>query len=133
MRAFLFHEQRVVPGLAPDHAAQNARQPVGVEMILQKMVLRAALRGLPGDAFIVTVGDDQDRNQCRDGEERFERLDAAAVGQEQIEQHRGGFPALQMIDAVGEPPDAFHAPRILAPLRQRLLDKAGIGVVVRDQ
>ena len=51
-------------------------------MILQEMILRATLCGLPGDAFIFQVGQDQDRNQRGGLEERVERLDALAIGQE---------------------------------------------------
>ena len=49
------------------------------------MVLRAALCGLPGDAFIFQVGQDQDRNQGGGLEEGLECLDALTIGQEQVE------------------------------------------------
>ena len=54
-------------------------------MILQEMILRTTLRGLPGDVFILPVRQDQDRDQRGRLEERLKRLDSLAIGQEQVE------------------------------------------------
>ena len=103
-------------------------------MILQEMILRAALRGMPGDGFIFAVSQNQDRNQRSRLEERLKRLDTLAIGQKSIEQDRGDSSLPQPVeDAVGEPLGSLQAPLTVGWLSESLPNQPGIGGVVRDE
>ena len=133
LRALPFHEKRLLPRLALDHAAQSPRQPVVVEMFLEQVILRATLCGLRGDGFVFPGGQDQGRNQRGHREECLERLDTLTIRQEQIEQDRGNSRLAQSAHAVAEPPDPFQTPFVFGCRSQCVANQAGIGGVFRDK
>ena len=110
------------------HALEHAAQAVARHRLLQE-VGRAVAHGLHGLAHAAVAGDDHHRRAGRLPLHLAEDVDAGAVGQLQVEQHRAGL-------VLAEEPQAFAhgggGHRAVAARLQQLDADGAHGVIVVD-
>ena len=72
-----------------------------VDVILEEIISRSVLYGLPGEAFIVERTENQERDMGKGPQQALQARETVAVGQAQIEQdHRDSVPA-ESLESVG--------------------------------
>ena len=122
--------------------AQRLRQQVAVQARFQQIILCAPLNRELGDILVLRSAEDQDRNLRRQAKEAVEGLDSAAVGQEEVHEHRRyGIHWLpsrlaflgEALQALGAEPHPFDLESAIARVDERLSNRLGVPAIVLDQ
>src|SRR5579872_1430409 len=105
---FLFGVCRAAGRATIDHASQRPSQPIAVQVILKKIVPRAAEYGLFCEVFGFRPAENQDGDLRRGRENLVECLHALAIRQNQVEQNRLDSALTQAREGAGEPNYALN-------------------------
>ena len=111
-------------------------------MRCQEIVLRPPLNRKLRDILILRSAEDQDRNLRRQAKEAVEGLDSAAVGQEEVHEHRRydirRLPSQlvflgEALQALGAEPHPLDPEGAIARVYERLSNEVGVPAVILDQ